>query len=162
MIWSLFKPKVIQLAQRGQSSHRFDKVIKNFLLALKWWRQDAKDWHTLKEKDARFFSEMAEKLSNSPATLYSFAMLLNGIGSSYAPLGVGWLAKIIKANSVLPKLDLDDNAIYYLNAYMRKYLYRERSAVRRSPELMSNTLIILDFLIERGEVSGYLMRESIV
>ena len=54
------------------------------------------------------------------------------------------------------------NTIYYLNAYIRKYLYRERSKIRRSPELMKHTLTILDFLIEQGEVSGYLMREGIV
>ena len=45
---------------------------------------------------------------------------------------------------------------------MRNYLYRERVKVRCSPENMQNTLVILDFLIEKGEVSGYLMRESIV
>ena len=45
---------------------------------------------------------------------------------------------------------------------MRRYLYRERAKVRRTPELMAKTLTILNFLIEKGEVSGYLMRENIV
>jgi hypothetical protein len=162
LIWNLFKPKIIQLAQEEHLNYRFEKVAKNYLFALPWWKQDAKNWHTLKDKNARFFNEMAEKLSNSPSTLYSFAMLLNGIGSRYVPQGVAWIAKIIKTKSAFSKLDFDDDTLYYLNAYMRKYLYRERSKVRRTPELMSNTLIILDFLIEQGEVSGYLMRESIV
>jgi hypothetical protein len=162
VIWNLFKPKVIQLAQEGQFRYRFEKVIKNYLFALPWWKQDAKNWNSFKDKHARFFNEMADKLSNYPSTLYSFAMLLNGIGSRYAPQGVVWIAKIINTNSGLSKSVLDDNTIYYLNAYMRKYLYRERSKVRRSPELLLNTLIVLDFLIEQGEVSGYLMRESIV
>jgi hypothetical protein len=162
VIWNLFKPKVIQLAQEGHFRYCFEKVIKNYLFALPWWKQDAKNWNSFKDKHARFFNEMADKLSNYPTTLYSFAMLLNGIGSRYAPQGVAWIAKIINTNSGLSKSDLDDNTIYYLNAYMRKYLYRERSKVRRSPELLLNTLIVLDFLIEQGEVSGYLMRESIV
>ncbi|MCD9478040.1 AVAST type 4 anti-phage nuclease Avs4 [Photobacterium phosphoreum] len=162
VIWNLFKPKVIQLAQEEHLRYRFEKVIKNYLFALPWWKQDVKNWDTFQDKHARFFSEMAEKLSHCPSTLYSFAMLLNGIGSRYAPQGLAWIAKIIKNNSDLSKSDLDENTIYYLNAYMRKYLYRERSKVRRSPELMSYTLIILDFLIEQGEVSGYLMREGIV
>jgi hypothetical protein len=162
MIWNLFKPRVVQLAQDGHLRHRFEKIIKNYLFALPWWKKDAKNWHTFKEKNSRFFNEMAEKLSNSPSTLYSFAMLLNGIGSRYVPQGVDWIAKIIRTSNDFSKSDFDENTIYYLNAYMRKYLYRERSKVRRSPELMANTLAILDFLIEQGEVSGYLMRESIV
>lgn len=162
MIWNIFKPKIIHLAQDEHLNHHFNKLTRNYLLAFPWWKSDAKNWHTLKDKNARFFNEMAEKLSNGPSTLYSYAMLLSGIGSIYLPRGVDWIAKIIKTNCDLSKSDIDDNTIYYLNAYMRNFLYRERSKVRRSPELMSNTLIILDFLIEQGEVSGYLMRESIV
>ncbi len=160
-IWELFKPKVVQLSQQGYLSNRFDKIIKAYLFSLQW-KTDAKNWHTFKDKNARFFKEMADKLSRSPSTLYSFAKLLNDIGSCYMSQGVHWIATILEANGELSKKDLDDNTVYYLNSYIRKYLYRERAEVRRSPELMSATLVILDFLIEQGEVSGYLMRESIV
>ncbi|TWX70422.1 hypothetical protein [Colwellia sp. C1TZA3] len=88
LIWNLFKPKVIQLAQEGHFRHRFEKVIKDYLFALSWRKQDAKNWNTFKDKYARFFNEMAEKLSNCPSTLFSFALLLNGIGSRYVPQGV--------------------------------------------------------------------------
>jgi len=142
--------------------HGSHKIIKYYLLALPWWRADARDWHTLTDSNARFFNEMAGKLFKSKSTLYSLAMLLTGIGSRYLTYGVGWLSKVIKMNAELSNQDLDDNTIYYLNTYMRTYLYRERINVRRSPELMPNVLVILDFLIEKGEVSGYLMRESIV
>jgi hypothetical protein len=162
MIWDLFKPKIIQLAQSDRLNYRFEKVVKNYLFALPWWKKDAKNWNSFRDKDARFFNEMADKLSNAPSTLYSFAMLLNGIGGRYSSQGVAWLAKIIKIKNESSKSDVDDNTLYYLNAYMRNFMYRERSKVRSSPELMSNTLVILDYLIEQGEVSGYLMRESIV
>lgn len=105
---------------------------------------------------------MAEQLSRSPSTLYSIAKLLIDIGSGYMPYGIQWIAKIIKSNSRSSKADFDDDTIYYLNTFICKYLYRERAEVRRSLELMLQTLTVLDFLIERGEVSGYLMRESIV
>jgi hypothetical protein len=73
-----------------------------------------------------------------------------------------WVARIISSNSKLSDKDFKDDTIYHLTVFMRKYLYRARADVRQSPELMMKTLIILDFLVERGEVSGYLMRESIV
>jgi len=160
-VWELFKPKIVQLSQEGHLSYRSDKIIRAYLFALQW-KPDTKSWHTFKDKNARFFNEMSEKLSRSPSTLYSIAKLLNDIGSCYMPYGVQWIAKIIKSHSRSSKADFDDDTIYYLNTFIRKYLYRERAEVRRSPELMLQTLTVLDFLIERGEVSGYLMRESIV
>ena len=161
-VWELFKPKVVELVHKKHFSYRDEKIIKSYLFALPWWKQETRSWHTLKERETRFLGEMAVKLSRSPTTLYSFAKLLNDIGSEFLPHGVSWLASIIKNNQALATQDLDDNTVYYINKYMRKYLYRKRANVRRTPELMANTLTILDFLIEKGEVSGYLMRESIV
>lgn len=161
-VWELFKPKVLELAQKGYLGYRSEKVIKAYLCALPWWKPEAKSWHTFKAKDSRFFAEMSNKLSQSPTTFYSIAKLLNDIGSEYLPNGVYWLAQIIDNNKSLLTTDLDDDTIYYVNKYMRRYLYRERANVRRTPELMAKTLTVLNFLIEKGEVSGYLMRENIV
>ncbi|ODS15317.1 AVAST type 4 anti-phage nuclease Avs4 [Pseudoalteromonas tetraodonis] len=161
-VWELFKPKVLELAQKGYLGYRSEKVIKAYLCALPWWKPEAKSWHTFKAKDSRFFAEMSNKLSQSPTTFYSIAKLLNDIGSEYLPNGVYWLAQIIDNNKSLLTTDLDDDTIYYVNKYMRRYLYRERANVRRTPELMAKTLTVLNFLIEKGEVSGYLMRENVV
>jgi len=161
-IWELFRPKMVELAQNGHLHYRFEKVIKSYLCALPWWKAEARSWHTFKERDARFFGDMATKLSQSPTTLYSIAKLLNDIGSEFLSHGVHWLAAVLNKNPRLLTGDLDNDTVYYVNKYMRKYLYRERANVRRTPELMSKTLIVLDFLIAKDEVSGYLMRESIV
>ena len=161
-VWELFKPKVLELAQKGYLGYRSEKVIKAYLFALPWWKPEAKSWHTFTARDSRFFTVMSIKLSQSPTTLYSIAKLLNGIGSEYLSNGVYWLAQILNNNNSLLTADLDDDTIYYVNKYMRKYLFRERANVRRTPELMEKTLTVLNFLIERGEVSGYLMRENIV
>ena len=141
--------------------HRSEKVIRAYLFALNW-KEDAKDWHTFKDRNVRFFKEMANQLGGSSATLFSFAKLLNDVGSRYLPHGVHWLAIILKENDHSKKTSPDANSIFYLNTYMRKFLNRERATVRRSPELMADTLIVLNFLIEEGEVSGYMLRESIV
>ena len=160
-IWKLFKPKVVQLSQAGYLSYRSDKIIRAYLFSVHW-KAEAKSWHTLKEGNARFFNEMSEKLSKSPSTLYSLSKLLNNIGSDYLPQGVHWIAAILISNNNLSERDLDDNTISYINTFIRKYLYSERTEVRKSPELMSKVIVILDFLIEQGEVSGYLMKESVV
>jgi hypothetical protein len=161
MIWEILKPKIVQFSQNNYSHYRFEKIAKAYLFSVHW-KQDAKSWHTLKDKNRRFFSEMADKLARTSSTLSSFVKLLNGIGSEYTSEGMQWVARIISSNSKLSDKDFKDDTIYHLTVFMRKYLYRARADVRQSPELMMKTLIILDFLVERGEVSGYLMRESIV
>ena len=148
VVWELLKPRVIDMVQNGRMNHSVQKIVKNYLFALPWWNPDAKDWHAFHDRNSRFFNEMAGELSRSPSTLYSFAMLLNGIGGRYSPQGVAWIAKIIKANGGSLKKGLEVDTIYYMNAYMRRYLYRERKNVRRSPELIANVLVVLDFLIE--------------
>ena len=160
-VWELFKPKVIELSQDENFSYRNDEIIKAFLFALQW-KPEAKSWHTFKERNVRFFSDMVDKLPSSPSTLFSIAKLLNGIGGNFQTDGIYWLAKIFKENSSLADSDLDDGTIYHLNTFIKKYLYDKRADVRKSPELMSDVLVILNFLINSGEVSGYLLRESIV
>ena len=49
----------VQIDHIRYGSH---KIIKYYLLALPWWRADARDWHTLTDSNARFFNEMAGKL----------------------------------------------------------------------------------------------------
>jgi hypothetical protein len=157
-IWELFKPKVIQISKEESLNYHSRQIIKAYLFDV-YWKKDAKGWHTFKDKNKRFFKEMSEKLPSSPSTLYAFSKLLNNTGSIYAAEGIHWIANILKA---LTQTNIDENTIYYLNSYIHKYLYRERAKIRCSPEMMKETCIVLDFLIEQGEVSGYLMRESIV
>ncbi|MBQ0780900.1 MAG: ATP-binding protein [Thalassolituus oleivorans] len=160
-VWGLLKPEIIKLSQSGHLYYRNDKIIRAYLFALPW-REDVKSWHTFKDKNAKFFNEMAKKLSNSSSTLFAISKLLNDIGSCYLSDGAYWIAEILRSNPNLTERDMDTNTIYYLNAFIREYLYKQRSKIRKSPELKSEVLVILDFLIEHGEVSGYLMRESIV
>lgn len=160
-VWEFFKPKVVKLSQADYLSYRHNKVIRTYLFALHW-KADADNWHTFKDKNARFFYEMADKLSRSPSTLFAISKLLNDIGGCYLSEGVYWIAKILRSNIRLTERDMDTNTVYYLNSFIRKYLYRKRADIRKSPELMAEVLVILDFLTEQGEVTGYLLRESVV
>ncbi len=107
-VWELFKPKMVELAQTEYLNYRFEKVIKSYLSALPWWKHEAKSWHTFKEREARFFGDMADKLSQSPTTLDSIAKLLNDIGSEFLPHGVHWLTVILDNNISLLTDDLNE------------------------------------------------------
>ena len=88
--------------------------------------------------------------------------LLRPAAITYEKEGVYWLATILKNSSRNVDQDLENSTIYYLKTFIRKYIYNNRENIRKSPELMADVLLILEFLIEKGEISGYLLRESIV
>ena len=57
---------------------------------------------------------------------------------------------------------LEMNTVYYLENLCRKYIYENREKIRRTKRLKQETLVILDFLIEKASVIGYLLRENIL
>ena len=52
--------------------------------------------------------------------------------------------------------------IYYLENIVKKYAYNNREKIRKTQKLKREVLIILDFLIEKGSVVGYMLRENIL
>ena len=68
----------------------------------------------------------------------------------------------MKNNSGLLDAKLNTNTIYYIENLSRKYIYNNREEIRRTRRSKIEVLIILDFLIEKGSVVGYMLRESIL
>jgi hypothetical protein len=49
-----------------------------------------------------------------------------------------------------------------LENLIRKYIYKNREKIRKTQKLKGEVLIILNFLIEKGSVVGYMLRENIL
>ena len=58
--------------------------------------------------------------------------------------------------------DLESNTLYYLEKFLRKLIFTDRQKIRENIRLKTKIISILDFMIERGSVHGYLLRESIL
>ncbi|MBN1594450.1 hypothetical protein JW933_00845 [candidate division FCPU426 bacterium] len=160
-IWNLFKEKVIEICGKGDGYWYIDKIIKKYLFAIRW-KESATEWHTLKDENKRFFKEISQKLRHCPSALYAISKLLNDIGSSYLDDGIFWLSNMLKNNENLLDAKLEINTIYYLENNVRKYIYKNREKIKKTIELKQNVLIILEFLIKRGSVIGYILRENIL
>jgi len=161
-VWSSFKPKVFEICKDGDKHWYVDKIVKSYLFALVPWKDTAKEWHSLKDKDKRFFKEVSEKTGHCPSVLYAISKLLNDIGSNYIDKGVFWISNIIQNNQDLVNEKLEVNTIYYLENLVRKYTFNNREKIKTTKAIKDNLLVILDFLIEKGSVVGYMLRESIV
>jgi hypothetical protein len=68
----------------------------------------------------------------------------------------------VSNNKFLNLDDLESNTLYYLEMFLRKYIFINRQKIKEEIRLKNKIIPILDFMIERGSIHGYLLRESIL
>ena len=76
--------------------------------------------------------------------------------------GVQWISNMLHKNQNLHTAKLETNTIYYIENLTRKYIYKNREKIRKTRQLKQDVIIILDFLIGKASVIGYMLRESIL
>jgi guanylate kinase len=161
-VWTLFFEKIVALCKDGDGYWYVDRIIKTYLFAQSPWKETATDWHTFKDSNSRFFAEIGKNIGHCPSTLYSLAKSLNDIASRYLNPGITWLSGMLTSNKKLWTAKLETNTLYYLESLVRKYIYKERERIRRTRRLKDEVLVILEFLVEKGSVLGYILRENIL
>lgn len=161
-VWNLFFEKVVTLCKDGDRYWYVDRIIKSYLFAQTRWKESANDWHTFKDSNSQFFAEVAKNMGHCPSALYSLAKSLNNVASRYLNLGIAWLSGMLACNKELWTTKLEADTIYYLESLVRRYIYTEREKIRRTKQLKEEVLVILEFLVEKGSVVGYMLRESIL
>lgn len=157
IIWESFYEKMCDF--ENFKNYRFSEVIHNYLLAWPWWKETAKNWHSLKDKEKAFYKKAVKDIGHLPSVLDSVAKFLNEIGSEFLNEGVFWISDMIERNKTNK---LETNTIYYIENVVRKYVFLNRSKVRQDIKVKNKILVILNFLIERSSVNAYLLREDIL
>ena len=161
-VWNIFKEKIINICEKGDEYWYVGKIVKSYLFAQNPWKESVVEWHTFKNENKAFFKEIAEKLGHCPSALYAISKLLNDIGSPYLDDGIAWISGMLKKNDNLSDAKLEVNTIYYLENLVKKYVYKNREVIKKHIKLKQNVLTILDFLVNKGSVIGYLLRENIM
>lgn len=161
-IWDLFNPKVIELCTDREENRYTENIVKSYLFAQIYWKENTTEWRTLKSENKKFFKNISEKIGYYPQVLYAISKLLNDIGSPYLNDGVSWISGILQNNKSLLDVKLETNTIYYLENLGKKYIYENREKIRKTKKLKLEVLTILNFLINKGSVVGYMLRETIM
>lgn len=170
-VWNTLSDILIKkciIPQEGSIIHSYkyrqvDLVIKSILLANVEWNLDVKEWHTLKTANYVFFEKFINQLPNYPSVLYSTVRLINGVGSIYFRKGITWLSKIIvSVNKTDSEYEIDRYTITLIENAVRKYVLVNRDHIRRTRMQKEEVITILDWLVNRGSVIGYMVREYIL
>lgn len=161
-VWKLFYPKIVSLAEVNYSRHYSKEIIRNYLLASSDWSEKATEWHTLKDREKSFFKKASEDMGSNPSTLYSLSKFLNGIGSGFKEEGIVWISDMLKNNPYLSSQELEVNTVYYLENLVRGFIFKNRHRIKTNLNLKNKIMVILDFLIPKGSVTAYMLREDLL
>lgn len=135
--------------------------MRSYLFTETQWKETDKDWRSFKNTNKKFFKKISETIGQCPATLYAISKLLNGIGTSYLEDGINWLSIVLNNKEYINK-KLEINTIYYIEQCIKRYIYMNREKIRTTNILKNKVLVILNFLIEKGSIVGYMLREKII
>jgi hypothetical protein len=162
IVWNAFYGKIVDLCKDSKLRYYANEIIHNYLLACQDWKKNAREWHTLKEKEKLFYKKVSQDMGHCPAVLYSISKVLNDIGSNFLEDGIFWLSNILQKNKNLSSEKLEINTIFYIENIVRKYILTNRRKIKKILKIKKDIVIILNFLIERGSVTRYLLREDIL
>jgi hypothetical protein len=160
-VWKKLYPKFIEVCKNSHGFH-LSKVVRSYLLAWQRWREGIIEWHSLKKENLSLYINVATDIGNNPTVLYSISKVLNSIGSNFLDDGISWIHTIVSENKSLELRDLESDTLYYLEKLMRKFIFINKEKIKRELKLRNKIIFILEFMIERGSVRGYLLRESIL
>lgn len=160
-VWSGFKGHIIDSIRNQGWKHDKERIIESFLFARIPWKDEAKAWHTFSPENRPFFSDLSGKIGGEPSFIYGICKLLCGIGSNFLDDGIYWISHAIKTFDIDLSQDKSGNTLFFLEKYMRRYLFKNHDKVRRTPKLKAQTMVVLDFLVEQYSITGYLLREDI-
>lgn len=160
-VWNRFKGQIVDSINSQGWRHDKDRIIESFLFAKIHWKDEAKAWHTFSPENKEFFNNLSGKIGGESSFIYSISKLLCGIGSEFLDDGIYWVSNAIKTVNIDISKDKLRNTLFYLEMYMRRYLFKNHDKVRRTPSLRAKTMVVLDFLVEQYSITGYLLREDI-
>lgn len=160
-VWSGFKGHIVDSLSNQGWKHDKERIIETFLFARSIWKDEAKTWHTFSPENRAFFSELSSKIGGESSYIYSICKLLCGIGSDFLDDGIYWISHAIKNFDIELSQDKSGNTLFYLEKYMRRYLFKNHDKVRKTPSLKAQSMVVLDFLVDQYSIAGYLLREDI-
>ena len=161
-VWDILYQPVLEICNKGYFRYHGAAIIHNYLLAWPWWKETAKEWHSLRDREKFFFEKIAQEIGSYPPVFYSLCKIFNDIGSRFLEDGISWLSDIIRRTPKLVSEELDADTIYYLENLIRRYALTNRSKIKKTIKIKDAVIVILNFLVERGSITGYLLREDIL
>lgn len=146
----------------GNYGYYFDDILEKYLLAVTYDYEKVKEWHSLTENDLSFYDKISIEMNSNPVVLCSIVKVLNSIASKFVNNGLNWIYNIISNNEELSLGKYEYETIYYLEILLRKYIVENKNTIKKKKLLRNKVITIFDFMINRGSMHAYLLRECVI
>lgn len=160
-IWDKLKLILFDELKENKPRRYSDEIIDSYLFASILWKENASKWHPFTNERKRFFKEICKKLGHCPSVLFFISKFLTGVGFVYLENGIDWIDIILTQNDY-SNIKLEDNTVFYLEKYIRKYLYYNHELIKKDLYKKNKVIYILNFLIENNSSTSYMLRDSIL
>jgi len=158
-VWYQLYPAVVKACR---DNTRSAQKVSNYLFSRVSWKKGVKEWHSVTDVQKAFFENVGHDIGTHPVVLESLVALLNGIGSRFQADGIFWISDILLRMEPWSEVALERNTEFHLENFVRGYVLRNRQVIRTSVKRRQATLVLLDFLVGRGSVTGYLTRDYLL
>lgn len=111
------------------------------------------------KKDVGFYTYLAEHSAGNAVVFEGLVKVLTTIASGYKTEGMAWIAKAINQ---CPTMNLNGTlSLMYLELVMMPYVYTNKMQIRKNPELLAQVRTILNFMVTKSSVTGYMLRDMV-
>lgn len=153
LIWNSYR-SLIPYFVRGWNHEQIRAYTLNTL-----WKEDVNEWHSLRPQDLDFFMYLAEHSEGNAIVFDGLVKILTTIGTKYKNEGMSWIATAIKQH---PVMNLSGtSALFYLELVMTPYIYTKKMMIRKNPNLLAQVRSILNFMVSKSSVTGYMLRDLV-
>lgn len=153
LIWNTFREPIME-----SGTYCDNQELRTYTLNTEW-KDGVKEWHSLRKKDVGFYTYLAEHSAGNTVVFEGLVKVLTTIASGYKTEGMAWIAKAINQ---CPTMNLNETlSLMYLELVMMPYVYTNKMQIRKNPELLAQVRTILNFMVTRSSVTGYMLRDMV-
>ena len=132
--------------------------LRTYLLNIKW-NDGLHEWRCLRPEDLGFFTSVAENSGGNAVVLESITRALTNIVHNYQKEGMAWISKAVENH---PTMNLaGTNTLFYLEQVMMEYVYGNKIVIRKTPALHEQVRTILNFMVSKSSVTGFVLRDMV-
>lgn len=152
-IWNTFRMPILE-----SGCYHDSQELRSYTLNIEW-NDGVKEWHSLRKVDIAFFMYLAEHSKGNAIVFEGLIKILTTIASGYKTAGMAWISTAINQS---PNMNLNDTlALTYLELVMMPYVYTNKMKIRKNPKLLTQVRTILNFMVSKSSVTGYMLRDMV-
>lgn len=155
-IWRMLYTPILSIKETRYK----DKMIVEYLLAGEYYTHIIKQWSDIND-NLWLYENIINDLGANSTVLYSISRVAE---TGVIPIDklINLMLLIIESNPMLNLGHREQSTILYMERIFRQYIGDNKMSIKRNVELKKKLIPILTFMLERGSVHGYLLRENIL